>query len=424
VTVTALASMSDPSTRYTIDPDRLWASIMEMAAIGGTPRGGVNRLALTETDRRARDLFATWCEAAGCRVSVDGAGNMFARRPGRRAAPPVGIGSHLDTQPTGGKFDGIYGVMAGLEVVRTPNDRGIATESPIEIVNWTNEEGARFAPVMLGSGTFAGVYPLAETRARRDSDGVTFGEALDGIGYAGDAAFAEGHPLAAFIEAHIEQGPLLERAGMQVGVVTGAQGIVWYDIHVEGRESHAGTTPMEARHDALVAAAGVVRAADGLARANGPAARITAGDLRVHPCARNTIPGRVDLTVDLRDPDADRIARLDAELRDACAKEEKNLGVAIACERISYTAPVAFDDGIVASVRDAAERAGIAHMDIISGAGHDACHIAQLAPTGMVFVPCRDGLSHNEAESAEPDDLAAGCEVLYRAALATAGPAA
>ncbi|MEX1080763.1 MAG: Zn-dependent hydrolase [Halofilum sp. (in: g-proteobacteria)] len=407
---------------YTIDRDRLWSSLMEMAALGATEAGGVCRLALSEVDRRARDLFCRWCEEAGCTVTVDGAGNMFARRPGRdQSRAPVAIGSHLDSQPTGGRYDGAYGVLAGLEILRTLNDRCIESDAPVEVINWTDEEGARFPPVMLGSGTFAGVYSIEYARSREDAAGETFGAALDAIGYAGSAPMTAGHPIGTFLEAHIEQGPLLEREARQVGVVTDAQAITWLDIEVRGTEGHAGTTPMESRKDALVAAAGIVRAAHAIAAAHRPTARVTVGDLHVYPGARNTIPGRVTLALDTRDPDLDQLDAIEQQLRAAAEREEAEHGVAIRVDRISRTAPVRFDRDIIEAMHGAANAAGIAQMDMISGAGHDACHIAGIAPTGLLFVPCKDGISHNEAESAAPDDLAAGCEVLYRVALQRAG---
>lgn len=414
--------MSSGRDGYAIDGDRLWRSLMDMASIGATLRGGVCRLALSDGDRQARDLFAHWCQESGCTVSVDAIGNMFARRPGTDAQrAPVVIGSHLDTQPTGGRFDGAYGVLAALEVVRALNDHGVVTSAPIEVVNWTNEEGARFPPVMLGSGTFTGVYSVEEARASEAADGTKLGEALDAIGYAGGAPLAADRVIDTVLEAHIEQGPLLEREGLPVGVVTQAQGIAWYDIIVQGQESHAGTTPMEIRRDALVAAAEVVKAARAIAVEHGPTARLTVGDFRVFPCARNTIPGRVSLTVDMRDPDMQRLESLDELLREAASRAAEEEGVSIEVNRLSRTAPVEFDAEVLEAIRRGADRAGIGHMDMISGAGHDACHLARVAPTGLIFVPCKDGISHNEAESAEPEDLAAGCEVLYQVALERAG---
>lgn len=414
--------MPDDRSRYTIDGSRLWESIMQMASIGATAAGGVCRLTLTELDRQARELFREWAEAAGCSVSVDPAGNMFARRPGRdNTLPPVAVGSHLDSQPTGGRFDGAYGVLAGLEIVRTLNDRGIETRAPVEVVNWTNEEGARFAPVMLGSGTFVGVHSLEQARAQRDADGCTFGEALDRIGYAGSAPMSQGHPVDTFLEVHIEQGPILERTSTPVGIVSGAQGISWYDIVVRGTEGHAGTVPMGERRDALVAASALVSAYHQIALEYGSDTRMTVGDLRVHPGSRNTIPGRVSLSLDVRNPEGDQLDVLDGMVREAAAREAQRHDVQIDVTRNSRTEPVAFDETVIDAMRRAAAAAGISHREMLSGAGHDACHLARVVPTGLLFVPCRDGVSHNEAESAEPGDLAAGCEVLYRVLLERAG---
>ena len=402
----------------TINCERLWDSLMEMARIGATPGGGVCRLTLSEEDRAARDLFRRWCEEAGCTVRVDPVGNMFARRPGRRDdLAPVAIGSHLDSQPTGGRFDGVYGVLAGLEIVRTLNDHGIETERPVEVINWTNEEGARFGPVMQGSGGFSGVISVEDARATRDEDGHTFGEALDAIGYAGDAPLADGHPLHTVLEAHIEQGPLLEQNGLQAGIVTSAQGIVGYMVDIRGEEGHAGTTPMDQRRDALVAAAEIVTGIRALGREFAPTARLTVGRMQVAPGSPNTIPGHVRFTVDMRDPDSAQLDTMDDRLAALVAATGREHGVQADLERRSRTEPVRFDPEVTALMRREAEAAGIGQMDLVSGAGHDACHLAAVAPTGLLFVPCRDGISHNEAESAEPEDLAAGCEVLYRTVL-------
>lgn len=405
-----------------INGDRLWESLMEMARIGATPAGGVCRLALSEEDRKARDLFRRWCEEAGCTVRVDPAGNMFARRPGQREdLAPVAVGSHLDSQPTGGRFDGASGVLAGLEIVRTLNDSGIETSRPVEVINWTNEEGARFGPVMQGSGAFTGVIPLEEARATCDEDGRSFGEALDAIGYAGDAPLAEGHPLHTMLETHIEQGPLLERNGLQAGIVTSGQGIVGYLVDIKGEEGHAGTTPMDQRRDALVAAAEIITAIHALGHEFGPSARLTVGRMSMAPGSPNTIPGRTRFTVDMRDPDSARLDTLDDRLAGLVAEVGRNHGVETRLERRSRTEPVRFDADVTEIMRRQAEAAGIGHMDLISGAGHDACHLAAIAPTGLLFVPCREGISHNEAESAKPGDLAAGCEVLYRTVLERTG---
>jgi len=404
-----------------IDGARLWRSLMDMAEIGATPRGGSCRLALSDEDRAGRDLFVRWCREAGCEVSVDRMGNVFARRAGRAPErPPVAAGSHLDTQPHGGKFDGVYGVLAALEVIRTLDDHGVETSAPVEAVVWTNEEGARFAPSMMASGVFAGAYTLDHALACTDEDGRSVGEELRRIGYAGEAGCGD-RPFGAFFEAHIEQGPILEREGDTIGVVTGVQGLRWYDVGVIGQDAHSGSTPMRGRRNALVGAAAMVTDVDRLALSHPPDARATVGHLRVSPNSRNTIPGEVRFTVDLRHPRAGTLDRLDRELRGGLAAIAARAGLGLELEENSHTPPVVFDDGNVAAVRGAAERLGYRWREMISGAGHDSCHVARVAPTSMVFVPCAEGLSHNEEESAEPGDLEAGCNVLLHAMLEKAG---
>ncbi len=400
-----------------VNGQRLWDSLMEMARIGATEKGGVCRLALTDLDRQGRDLFVRWAKEAGCTVSVDAMGNIFARRPGRRPdLPPVGAGSHLDSQPTGGKFDGAYGVLAALEVVRTLNDYRYETLAPVEIVVWTNEEGSRFAPAMVGSGVFAGAFDLAYGLSRTDTEGRTLGEELERIGYAGEAA-PGGRPFAAFFEAHIEQGPILEAEGKTIGVVQGVQGIRWYDVTVTGQEAHAGPTPMPRRHDALVGAARLIEAVNRIGLDNQPHACATVGMLQNSPNSRNTIPGRVFFSIDFRHPKEETLGRMDAAIRTAGESVARDIGLAVDIKEIWYSPPVVFDAACVAAVRGAAEGLGLGHMDIISGAGHDSCYMARVAPTAMVFVPCADGISHNEAESATPEDLASGCNVLLHAML-------
>ena len=408
---------------FKVDGDRLWASLMEMAKIGATEKGGVCRLALTDVDKAARDLFVQWCEEAGCAVSVDRMGNIFARRSGRdETLPPVMTGSHIDSQPTGGKYDGIYGVLAGLEVIRTLNDLDYETDAPIEVSAWTNEEGSRFAPAMIASGVFGGVFTLEEGLASKDVDGKTIGEELERIGYAGDMACG-GRAVGAFLEAHIEQGPILEAEEKTIGIVQGVQGISWFDVTVTGMESHAGTTPMERRRDALVGAARLVAEIDSLALENAPDARSTVGVMRVSPNSRNVIPGSVYVSVDLRHPDADRLKAITAEAMrraDALAAER---GLEITFEEIWHSPPVKFAADCVGAVQSAAESLGYASRPITSGAGHDAVYVSRVAPTGMIFIPCEDGISHNEIEAATQADIAAGCDVLLNAmvALATKG---
>src|SRR5690348_5616840 len=408
-----------------VDGDRLWASLMEMARIGATEKGGNCRLALSDLDAEGRNLFIRWCEEAGCTVTVDRVGNIFARRPGKNPdLPPVMTGSHLDTQPTGGRFDGVYGVLAGLEVVRTLNDLGYETEAPVEVAVWTNEEGARFSPAMMGSGVFAGIFPLEEVLQKPDNFGsAKFGEELRRIGFAGETAVG-GRPIKAYFEAHIEQGPILEDEAKTIGVVTGAQGQRWYEITVIGQESHAGTTPMNKRRDALVGAARMIDAANRIGNAHAPDARATVGSVQVSPNSRNTIPGRVFFTVDFRHPVDATLSAMDEELKHACEAAAAGSGLEVEVKEFWYFPPTPFDPDLVAAVRGAAEAQGYPYQDIISGAGHDAVYMARVAPTAMVFVPCVDGISHNEIEDAKPEDLTAGCNVLLNALLETADSAA
>ncbi|HXV24626.1 MAG TPA: Zn-dependent hydrolase [Alphaproteobacteria bacterium] len=403
------------TTNIRIDGDRLWSSLMELAKIGATEKGGVCRLALTDLDRQARDLFRRWCEAAGCTVSVDKMGNMFARRPGKdNSLPPVMTGSHIDSQPTGGKFDGAYGIMAGLEVIRTLNDYGYETQRPVEVAVWTNEEGSRFAPAMVASGVFAGVFDLDYGLSRKDIDGKSMGEELARIGYAGSEPVG-GRKVAAFFEAHIEQGPILEAEKKTIGVVAGAQGQRWYEVVLTGQEAHAGPTPMRRRKDALLGAARLVTAVNRIGLENQPYACATVGMMQVSPNSRNTIPGKVFFTIDFRHPEDATLSKMDAAIRAEAEKVAKEIGLELDVKQIWYSPPVKFAESCVAAVRGATEELGFQHMDIISGAGHDACYISRVAPTGMVFVPCENGISHNEIENATKEDLAAGCDVLLRA---------
>ncbi len=405
------------------DSARLWKSLMDMAEIGATAKGGSCRVALTDEDKAGRDLFVRWCEEAGCTVSVDAMGNIFARRPGRNAeANPVVTGSHLDTQPHGGKFDGVYGVLAGLEVIRTLNDREIETDAPIEVSVWTNEEGSRFAPSMIASGVFAGAYDQDYAHALEDTDGKTLGGELKRIGYLGDEPCG-GRPFKAFFEAHIEQGPILEDQGRTIGIVQGAQGLRWYDVTVSGRDSHAGTTPMPVRRDAMAGAAEMMTAITNVALANPPHAVATIGEVRVEPNSRNTIAGEVFFAIDLRCPDGDLLDSMGGKITTLCEKIASARGLEVEVKQVAHQAPIAFDDTCIAAVRDATALMDLPHREMISGAGHDACYISKVAPTGMIFVPCEDGLSHNEAENATPADLAAGCDVLLHAMLDVAGTA-
>ncbi len=404
-----------------INGRRLWDSLMEMAKIGATPKGGVCRLALTDLDRDGRDLFVRWAKEAGCTMSVDQMGNVFARRAGRDdSLPPVVTGSHADSQPTGGRFDGIYGVLGGLEVIRSLNDHGIQTDRAIEVVIWTNEEGSRFAPAMVASGVFAGVFTLEYGLSRADVDGKTMGEELARIGYAGDQPM--GKPIHAAFELHIEQGPILETEEITIGVVTHAQGQRWYEVVLTGQESHAGPTPMPRRRDALLGAARVIDLVNQIGHAHAPFACATVGMLQVYPNSRNVIPGRVFFTVDLRHPEDEVLLKMDADLRTGITRIAQETKVEVSkLEQIFYYKPVTFDADCVASVRAGAELFGYSHRNIVSGAGHDACYLAQVAPTSMVFVPCVGGISHNEIEDATPEWIEAGGNVLLHAMLGRAG---
>ncbi len=400
-----------------INAQRLWNSLMELARIGATEKGGVRRLALSELDGKGRDLFTRWCKEAGCTVKVDGIGNIFARRPGKNPSlPPIISGSHLDTQPSGGKFDGNYGVLAGLEVVRTLNDHKIQTEAPIEVAVWTNEEGSRFTPVMMGSGAFIGEFTLAAMLERADIDGIKVGDALKQIGYQG-AEPVGGRPVGAYFEAHIEQGPILEDERKVIGVVVGALGLRWYDVVISGQDAHAGPTPMRLRKDAMVAAANAVIEVNAIAQRFQPNGRGTVGFMQVKPNSRNVVPGEVRFSVDLRHAEDGELERMEQEMRAACERHAKAQNCTASVERVANYPACKFDSGCVSGVRNAAARLGLAHMEIVSGAGHDAIYMARVCPTSMIFVPCEGGISHNEIENAKPEDLAAGCNVLLNVIL-------
>jgi N-carbamoyl-L-amino-acid hydrolase len=401
----------------TINPQRLWDSLMETARIGGTAKGGICRLTLTDLDREVRDWFRAQVEALGCTVTVDEVGNMFALRPGKRAdVAPIAIGSHLDTQPTGGKFDGVLGVLGGLETLRTLHDLGYETNAPLMLVNWTNEEGSRFAPAMLGSGVYAGVFDRAYADAREDRQGVTFKDAIDGIGYRGEAA-AGSVKFGAMFELHIEQGPILEAEGKVVGVVQGVQGMRWYEVDLTGREAHTGSTPMHLRKNALLGAARVVEAVDRIALEHAPAAVGTVGLIEAQPNSRNVIPGHVFLTVDFRHPDDAVLDRMERTLAAAVPEIAAGIGLEAAFRKVWDSPAVKFDPDCIAAVRKGTEKAGFASRDMVSGAGHDAAYIARVAPTTMIFVPSAGGLSHNEAESTTLEECAAGAQVLLNAVL-------
>ncbi len=400
-----------------INAQRLWDTLMETARIGATAKGGIKRLTLSDEDRQVRDWFRTATEAIGCTVTVDEVGNMFARRAGRiEGLAPLCMGSHLDTQPTGGKFDGVLGVLGALEAMRTLHESGYETNAPIEIVNWTNEEGSRFAPAMLASGVFAGVFTPDYAYGREDRDGRRFGEELERIGYRG-AAKAGGRKLGAMFELHIEQGPILEDEGATIGVVTGVQGMRWYEVTVTGQDAHTGATPMHLRRNALLGAARVINAIDAIAHAFAPHAVATVGLIENRPNSRNVIPGEVFFTIDLRHRDDAVLDEMETRMRTTLPAILDPLKLTFE-EKLIWTSPaVGFAPELIQCVRQAAEKAGFATRDMVSGAGHDAVYIARVAPTTMIFVPCLGGISHNEAESTTFEQCAAGAQVLLDAVL-------
>ncbi len=400
-----------------VNEDRLWQSIMTMAEIGATEKGGCARLTLTNLDKQGRDLFVGWAREANCEIEIDEMGNIFATRPGKTDQPPVMTGSHLDTQPTGGKFDGVYGVLAGLEVIRTLNDHQVETSHPVQLVVWTNEEGSRFQPAMVGSGVLAGAFPIEDIYNATDSDGLRFEDELERIGYRGTKP--AGVPSAkAYFEAHIEQGPVLENAGDTIGVVTHQQGIRWYTVTVTGNESHAGTTPMPLRKDALMIAAEIALKVRSIALNNAPAGCGTVGKFDCYPGSPNTIPGRVVFSVDLRHPDNDTLEAMENQLR-AFIKSLSNECKVDLDGYWQYTARE-FDSNCIDAVQTAVELLGFNHQKMITGAGHDASYMAHVIPTSMIFIPCEGGISHNEIEYATRQDCAAGCNVLLHTMLEAA----
>jgi N-carbamoyl-L-amino-acid hydrolase len=390
---------------------------METAKIGGTPKGGINRLTLTDLDRQVRDWFKTKAESLGCTVTIDDMGAMFARRPGQRNdIPPIAMGSHLDTQPTGGKFDGVLGVLGALEALRTLHEAGYETFAPIEVVNWTNEEGARFAPAMVASGVFSGAFDHAWASSRKDPEGITFAEALEKIGYRGPQKSGE-HPLSGFFELHIEQGPLLEAETKEIGIVTGIQGIRWFEITMTGRDSHTGTTPMPRRRNALLGAMQIVEKVNRIALAHAPSGVGTVGFMQVKPNSPNVIPGEVFFTVDFRHPEAEALEKMEAALRAALPEACKPQSLEAKIVKILDQPPVHFNETCIACVREATKAAGYSMRDMVSGAGHDAGYVSRVTPASMIFVPCKDGISHNEAEYSSKEQCAAGAQVLLQAVL-------
>ncbi|MFZ6814003.1 Zn-dependent hydrolase [Undibacterium sp. Rencai35W] len=400
-----------------INGDRLWNSLMELAQIGATAKGGVKRLALTDLDKQGRDLVTSWAREAGMSVTVDQIGNVFMRRDGTNSAlPPIVSGSHIDTQPTGGKFDGNYGVLAALEVVRTLNDHQIKTEAPIEVAFWTNEEGSRFVPVMMGSGVFCGAFSLEHAYAAKDVDGKTVKDELERIGYLGKQTPGD-HPIGAYFETHIEQGPVLEDADKVIGVVPAVMGLSWYDCVVTGMEAHAGPTPMHLRKDALQIATKIMQEVVNIGNRYPPYGRGTVGMVQVFPNSRNVIPGEVKFSIDLRNVNDTLLNTMHEEILAFVDKTASDSGLNITIDRVSYYPPCPFHPDCVDAVRSATARLGYSTMDVVSGAGHDAIYTARLAPSGMIFVPCKDGISHNEIEDAKSEHLEAGCNVLLLAML-------
>ena len=400
-----------------INGDRLWKRLMDMAQIGKTPKGGVCRVALTDEDKAGRDLFIQWCKAAGCTIDIDQIGNIFARKEGKnKHLPPIMIGSHLDSQPTGGKFDGVYGVLAGLEILETLNDEGIQLDHPIEIVNWTNEEGARFAPATVASGVFAGIFSLDYAYSRTDKNGITLGDELKRIGYQGATKVGNRNYAASF-EIHIEQGPILEAEAKQIGIVTGVQGIRWYDLDIYGKETHAGPSPMSYRIDPVKAAIPILDQIYQLSEKYIPETKITVGYLDTSPGVKNTVPGKLTISLDIRNPDQQVLNYVDNDLKKILTETTFHPEIKTDLKEIWYAPPIQFAPNCINAVKKAAEKLNIPALEMVSGAGHDSAYISKVTPTSMIFIPCKDGLSHNELESAKKEDVEAGGNVLLHAVL-------
>ncbi|PHQ68859.1 MAG: Zn-dependent hydrolase [Paracoccus sp.] len=406
-----------PAANMKVDGDRLWDSLMEMAKIGPGVAGGNNRQTLTDADAEGRALFRMWSEDAGMTMGLDRMGNMFMHHEGTEPdLDPVYIGSHLDTQPTGGKYDGVLGVLAGLEVIRSIRDMGIRTRRPIVVVNWTNEEGTRFAPAMLASGVFAGMHSEDYANSREDADGKTFGAELDRIGWRGEEEPGK-RPIHAMFEYHIEQGPILEAEGKEIGVVTHGQGLWWLQVTLTGKDAHTGSTPMTMRVNAGLGMARITEAVHRIAMDHQPNAVGAVGQANVYPNSRNVIPGRAVFTIDFRSPDLHKLTSMRSRLEAEAFEIARDLGLGIEIEPVGHFDPVTFDPELAQKLRSAADRLGYSHMDIVSGAGHDACWINRIAPTVMIMCPCVDGLSHNEAEEISPEWAKAGADVLLHAVL-------
>jgi len=400
--------------------DRLYRSLLELAKIGATQKGGVCRLALTDLDKQGRQWVIDKALGLGLSIVTDQIGNTFMRRAGKNPdLAPIMTGSHIDTQPTGGKYDGNYGVLAGLEVLETLNDHGIETEAPIEVVFWTNEEGSRFTPVMMGSGVFAGAISQELAYAAKDTQGNNVRDELTRIGFLGTQKPGD-HPCGAYFEAHIEQGPVLEHQDKIIGVVPAVMGLRWFDCTVQGFEAHAGPTPMDIRNDALQKSLSIMQKVVDLANQYAPHGRGTVGMVQVFPNSRNVIPGRVQFSVDIRHTDAATLDQMTLELKECIHTVAADKSITIDLKEVSYFPPCNFDAGCIDAIRQATVKLGYSHMDVVSGAGHDAIYMNRLAPTGMIFIPCKDGVSHNEIEDAKADHLEAGANVLLHSILAYA----
>ena len=412
--------MAAPGENLRINPDRLWDSIHELAEIGPGIAGGNNRQTLTDDDKKGRELFKRWCDGAGLTMGVDTMGTMFMQREGTDPKlDPVFVGSHLDTQPTGGRYDGVLGVLSGLEVIRTLNDLGIRTKRPIVVVNWTNEEGARFAPAMMASGVFAGQFTQDYAYGRKDQEGKTFGDELRRIGWVGDEKVGA-RKFHSYFEYHIEQGPILEAENKQIGVVTHGQGLWWLEFTLTGKEAHTGSTPMNMRVNAGLAMSRIFEMVQSVAMSEQPGAVGGVGQVKFSPNSRNVLPGTVVFTVDIRSPEQAKLDRMRAKIEAEAPKICEALGVKCAVEAVGHFDPVTFDPALVSRVRASAENLGYSHMNIISGAGHDACWMQRVGRSVMIMCPCVDGLSHNEAENISKDWAAAGADVLFHAVVETA----
>jgi N-carbamoyl-L-amino-acid hydrolase len=412
--------MTAPGENLRINGDRLWDSLMDMAKIGPGIAGGNNRQTVTDEDGEGRKLFQSWCEAAGLTMGLDEMGTMFARREGTDPSlDPVYVGSHLDTQPTGGKYDGVLGVLGGLEVIRSLNDLGIKTRRPIVVTNWTNEEGSRFAPAMMASGVFAGVLEQEDVYEHTDKDGKTFGEELVRIGWKGDEKVGA-RKIHAYFELHIEQGPILEDEGIDIGVVTHGQGLKWLQVTLTGNPAHTGSTPMPKRRNAGLGMARVIELVHEVAMDYQPDAVGAVGHMQVYPNSRNIIAGETLFTIDIRSPNKDVLDEMEERIVAGIENVAEGLDIGWEVELVGHFDPVAFNPALVSSVRNAAERLGYSHRNIVSGAGHDACWINRVAPSAMIMCPCVDGLSHNEAEEISKEWAAAGTDVLFHAVVETA----